>query len=647
MAYYEIRVASQRYRSPLPLTYMSDEPLVVGGVVVVELQSQMVLGIVLKKAQKPKFTTKLVQSVVSHTSLPTELLQLVDWLAIYYPAPTGIIAQLCLPSALLVKSRKKEITQAKTEPVQPVETPSLTAEQSSALDAIQTANGQSVLIHGDTGTGKTRLYLELAKKTIESGRSCLVLTPEISLTPQLVTSFKSWFPDQVTVVHSEQTTVMRRENWQAILTSDKPQVVIGPRSALFAPLHNIGLIVVDEMHDDAYKQEQAPHYQTTRVAGYLARLHGAQLVMGSATPSISDYYTFQTKQLPIVRLIQSAKGQTETVDTQVIDLNDRQHKTRSQHFSNELLSAITTALQNHTQSLVFLNRRGTARLMLCQSCGWKAVCPKCDLHLTYHSDTHKLRCHTCGHLETAPSNCPSCKSVDIIFRSSGTKALVSELERLFPKARIQRFDSDNTKAESLEEHYQAVHSGKVDILVGTQMLSKGLDLPKLAVVGVVLADTGLYFPDYTAEEKTFQMLSQVMGRVGRGHQSSTVIVQTYNPASPALVASVQKDYSRFYDRELEERRSFAFPPFYYLLKLSCSRKSSEKAYQAATELAVGLHKSNLPIQIIGPSPAFTEKTSNSYRWQIVVKAPQRSSLLEVIQLLPANWDYDLDPANLL
>jgi primosomal protein N' (replication factor Y) len=504
------------------------------------------------------------------------------------------------------------------------------------------------LLHGETGSGKTRVYLELALAMMEQGKTAIVLTPEIGLTPQLVQSFEEVYGKRVVVIHSNLTPAERRDVWLQILAATTPLVVIGPRSALFSPLANIGLIVLDEAHDVAYKQEQAPHYLASRVAATLARLHGAKLILGTATPLITDYFTFTSKQLPVLRMQHLATaGQRHALQTNVVNLRETGLFTRSRWLSDSLLQAIETNLSKHEQSLVFLNRRGTARLVLCQQCGWQALCPRCDLPLTYHGDTHSLRCHTCGHRETTPAACPVCKATDIVFRNIGTKSLLDELRRLFPKARIQRFDSDNKKSERLEVNYTAVRDGEVDILVGTQLLTKGLDLPKLSVVGIVLADSGLYFPDYTAEERTYQMLSQVMGRVGRGHRAGTVIIQTYHPESPTIQAALTKDFPGFYQSQIKERELYGFPPFYYVLKISCTRASRKSAEQASGKVAELLRQTVPQIEVIGPTPAFSEKTNGKYTWQLIVKAKARQRLLEAIKHVPANCSYDIDPLHLL
>ena len=642
MYFYEVWVASQRYHGQKPLTYCHDTPLKKGDIVTVPLGSQTVLAIVSRDAQKPSFATKEISAVVSTTAIPQQLLQLHDWLLTYYPAPAGMITQLFLPSSLAVTRRPKK--QADPVVSEPVTLPPLRAEQIAAIDAISSSNG-SFLLHGETGSGKTRIYLELAQDCFKKNTSVLVLTPEIGLTPQLVASFESVFPGKVMTVHSTQSPAERRNTWVRINESIEPLIVIGPRSALFAPIKNLGLIVVDESHDAAYKQEQMPYYQATRVAARLADLHSARLVLGTATPPVQDYFAFSEKRLPIIKMDHTPKDLE--ISTEVIDLRQRENFSRSPWISNKLIQCVEHALSNDSQSLIFLNRRGTARLVLCQNCDWQATCPRCDLPLTYHGDHHHLRCHTCGFTTKTPRTCPKCNSTDIQFKSVGTKTIVEEVTRLFPKAVIQRFDSDTKKSERLEQHYEAIKAGKVDILIGTQMLSKGLDLPKLAVVGVVAADTSMYFPDYTAEERTFQMLRQVIGRVGRGHIAGTVVIQSYQPDSSAIQAAVKKDYATFYDAQLAERKLYRFPPYYFVLKIGIDRASQSAAAKAAQELTAAILAKKYSIEISGPAPAFVEKTAGRYHWQILIKAKQRGELLKIIDLLPKTSSYDIDPSNLL
>lgn len=642
MYYYEVLVSSQRYHGSEPLTYGSESQLAAGTVVSVPLGNQTVSGFVTKQTSKPLFAVKPVNAVIEGEPLPRALISLHDWMKFYYPSPLGLITQLFLPAGLGTKSRLKH--SAKHE--KHIEPPKLTAEQVEAVETISQSDSRSYLLHGETGSGKTRVYIELAKTTLENGKSVIVLTPEIGLTPQLANSFKSAFPGKVTILHSEQTTAERRDNWESIRNSSEPTIVIGPRSALFAPLHNIGFIIVDECHDPAYKQDQMPYYQTTRVAAQLAHLHKAKLVMGSATPLISDYFAFEQKKLPIVRMQSLAKGASE-VSTEVVDLKDRQRFSRSPWLSDSLLACIEKALQDGYQSLIFLNRRGTARIVVCGNCGWQATCPRCDLPLTYHGDKHHLQCHTCGLTDRAPISCPECSKPEIEFKSIGTKTLVTEVSRLFPEAAIARFDSDNARAESMATNFADIASGKVEILVGTQVLSKGLDLPLLKVIGVVLADTGLYFPDFSAEERTYQTLRQVIGRVGRGHTAGHVVLQSYNPRGSAITAVTKGDYAAFYDAQLKERELYHFPPYYFVLKVSIERAMQPAARKAAHELAASLMTAGLAVEIVGPAPAFIEKAHNKYRWQIIIKAKQRGQLTQAIKVLPKNCSYDIDPTNLL
>lgn len=642
MYYYEVLVSSQRYHGTESLTYASELQLAEGTVVSVPLGNQMVSGFVTKQTSEPSFAVKPVNAVIEGEPLPKALISLHEWMKSYYPGPLGLITQLFLPAGLGTKSRLKpsDIHDKHVEP------PKLTTEQVEAVEKISQGESISYLLHGETGSGKTRVYIELSKTTLGSGKSVIVLTPEIGLTPQLANSFKSAFPDKVTILHSEQTTAERRDNWESIRNSDEPRVVIGPRSALFAPLKNIGFIIVDECHDPAYKQDQMPYYQTTRVAAQLAHLHEAKLVMGSATPLISDYFAFEQKKLPIIRMQSLAKGSSE-VTTEVVDLKNRQQFSKSPWLSDPLLTRIEKALQDGYQSLIFLNRRGTARVVVCGNCGWQASCPRCDLPLTYHGDKHHLQCHTCGFTDRAPVSCPDCSKPEIEFKSIGTKTLVTEVSRLFPEASVGRFDSDNTKHESMVTNFADIVSGKVEILVGTQVLSKGIDLPLLQVIGVVLADTGLYFPDFSAEERTYQTLRQVIGRVGRGHISGNVVLQSYNPSGSAITAVTKGDYAAFYDSQLKERELYRFPPYYFVLKVSVERAVQPSARKAAHELAASLMTTGLAVEIVGPSPAFVEKAHNKYRWQIVIKAKQRSELTRAIGLLPKNCSYDIDPTNLL
>lgn len=645
MYYHFVWVRSSRYHGSEPLTYSSGTKLAPGTIVQVELQRDVVMGFVSGLTSKPRFQVKPVTRVYDLPPLPAHLIRLVSWLQVYYPAPLGILTQQLLPAGFTDKQLEKAVLPDFTEP-DLSSLPPLTDEQKAALEQIQERD--TYLLHGTTGSGKTRIYIELAARTIAEGRSAIILTPEISLTAQLANNFKAVFGERVVVMHSQQTSVERHLAWLAALKSTEPLIVIGPRSALFSPLPKPGLIVMDESHETAYKQEQAPQYQTGRVAAYLSQVSRSTLVLGSATPSVTDYYLAQQLDKPIVKLTKLAQ-QDEHPETkiEIIDRKDISLFKKSLYISQPLIKAVEAAMARGEQSLLYLNRRGTARLVMCSNCGWQAACPHCDVPLTYHGDHHELRCHSCSHHEKTPAVCPNCGHPDVIFKTAGTKAIVDEVQRLFPHARVARFDTDNLKAERFEQHYDAVRSGEIDILVGTQLLAKGLDLPKLSTLGVLLADTSLYMPDFSAQERTFQLISQIMGRIGRGHVAGRAIIQTYHPDHPVLVDAIDGNYDHFYETELKERQQFLFPPFCYLLKLTVRRASIRAAETAAQKLKDEIEASSYKVRVEGPAPSFYERFQNKYQWQLVVKATERSELLKVINHLPANWSSDIDPQDLL
>lgn len=648
MQYYEVLISAYQFRGTGPLSYASEVSLELGTVVLVPMKNKDFPAIVVGKVAKPKFTTKNITKILYSTALPENTLKLLDWMRAYYPAPVSTITSLVLPAKTLIKNNP--VTPSLTshpDSKSIIALPPLTTDQDNVLKKIHDSDQLTYLLHGDTGTGKTRVYIELINRTLKQDKSAIILTPEISLTPQLAKNIRNSTLAPVYVLHSNLTQKERRVLWEKILFSTSPIVVIGARSALFAPIKHLGLIVVDEFHDPAYKQDQSPYYSANRVAGALAHLHQATLILGSATPPVTEYYIAKAKNIPILRMTQLATEQNTKTSVVVVDVHDRSNFARNAYLSDALLDAISKSMKNNEQSLVFLNRRGTARLVSCQDCDWQAMCPNCDLPLTYHGDTHTMRCHTCGYKTPSVVSCPVCKSADISFRSVGTKAIEAQLHKIFPEARIKRFDTDNLKTDKFAEQYHSVLAGDVDIIVGTQMLVKGLDLPKLSVVGVAAADSSLYFPDYTAEEQTYQLLSQVMGRVSRGHRDGTVIIQTNDPSGAAQTAAIKKDWDLFYQKQLEERKKYLFPPYCYLLKLTVARKSQKSAVSAAQKLCDSIKKLPIHAQIVGPAPRFNEKANGYYNWQITVKSKNRADLITVITALPANWSYDIDPANLL
>jgi primosomal protein N' (replication factor Y) (superfamily II helicase) len=650
MRYYEVLLADMKYKSGAPLTYSSDQLLETMSVVTVPLRNRLATGFVLGETSRPSFAVKPVKSLVTAKPLPYHCMQLAQWMEEYYVSTLSESLRLFAPTKPPVRGIKSSDNHSngRPQPVVQLEIHApLTADQKRAIAEIKANPSTTVLLHGETGSGKTRVYLELAKETLAAGKSVILLTPEISLTTQLAAAAQSFLQTTPLVFHSQLTTAKRKQLWLKVIESAEPQVIIGPRSALFTPLTSIGLIVLDEAHEPAYKQEQNPRYSALRVASQLGVLTGAKVIYGTATPNVADYYVAQQKSA-IVRMTQMALGVSlDDVRIEVIDLRDRKNFGQNNYLSKQLIGAMGHTLSAKKQVLLYLNRRGSARVILCNVCGWRYLCPNCDVSLIYHADEHSAKCHICGFSSAPPVECPSCGNPDIIYRSIGTKALVDQVQKLFPDKKIGRFDSDTNTSESLNEVYDELLKGGIDILVGTQLLAKGLDLPRLGLVGVISAESSLTLPDFTAEERTFQLLYQIIGRVGRGHAKGEVVVQTYEPNTIVIQAAIDRKYKVFYDHILTERQFYRFPPFSYLLKLTVRRATLTGALNASQKLYDELSKLGLPAEIIGPTPAFYARRGNNFYFQIVAKSKDRDTLLALSKTAPQDWQIDLDPADLL
>lgn len=564
----------------------------------------------------------------------------------------------------------------------------LNTAQKTALRALQEAPGTTRLLRGVTGSGKTNIYLKMAADCLKQQKSVILLVPEIALTSQLVKIFEQTFGNLVTLIHSNQTLVERRKTWLTLLEttcsgvtvgaspstfasarrygrgcapkalpvgrnwalekrqpSPMPQIVIGPRSALLTPLGNLGLIIIDEAHESAYYQENNPRYSALRLASFIAHQLKIPCIAGTATPNIVDYHLAKTHD-SLVELHQKAKTTALDPEITVVDLKDRANFPKNRYFSSQLLAKITQNLHNHQQTLIFHNRRGSSPLTICEQCGWQALCPKCYLPMTLHADGYLLACHICGHEEKVPSSCPNCQHPDIIHKGFGTKLLEAELKRLFPEATIARFDGDNKKGADLAHLYQSVKAGEINILIGTQTLARGLDLPHLATVGIVQADAGLALPDFAAEERSFELLTQVIGRVGRGHlDTANVIVQTYQPDHPVIQTAIKADYPAFASYLLQKRHAQQLPPFTYLARLTITYKT-EKTTLAKIRHAHEILSHTPNIQISPPMPAFHERTNRGYTWQLILKSPSRTTLQKA--LLPfQKFRIELDPPSIL
>jgi len=642
--YYEVALKDV-YTSLTFYTYYHPEKISVGSVVQVPFGKKESIGIIVNIVKKPTIKSQIkIISKHYNVSLPRQSVLLLKWMCDYYADPTNHITSLFLPTRLDQSMTNIELLLSdfflgsNLLPHKP------NKEQAKALKIISNLNNRRVLLHGETGSGKTLLFLKQTIDTIKKGLSVLIMTPEIGLTPQLHEIFKKHVHAPIFVNHSDLNNKDRQIIWNTCLSYRGPAVFIGPRSTLFLPFKNLGLIVVDESHDNSYKQLQTPKYHSAHVVGQLAKLHNAQVIHSTATPNVDDYYKMQRKGYKIVRLTQPAGGK-HTHKLIVIDQDDSNNFKKSPYFAEQLLQAIEKSLDNNEQVLLLLNRRGTNRLVQCRNCSYLFMCPNCGIPLIYHHDKNILTCHSCNYKQKTPSECPSCSSVDLRFSVIGTKSLVEHTRHLFPNARIARFDADLITKDKISHKFDDIKKGNFDILIGTQLLSKGFDLPNLSVVGVINADSSLNFPDYRAEELTFQQLYQVTGRVTRGYKPTISFIQTRNIASPIIKALQSRSWSQFYNYELSKRRTYHYPPFCFLATIKVKTRSSQKAELSCTKLKKQLQK--YPVDVLGPSPSFHEKQNKMHVWQIIIKSPKRHTIIEAIKSLTGNFFYDIDPVTLL
>ena len=504
----------------------------------------------------------------------------------------------------------------------------------SILEAFAAGDSKPLLLQGVTGSGKTEVYLQAAEAAVSQGKGVLILVPEISLTPQTVARFKGRFannPGLVAILHSAMSGGERYDEWHAIHRG-RARIVIGPRSALFAPIVNLGLIIVDEEHDSSYKQESAPRYHGRDLAVLRARLERAAVVLGSATPSLESIYNARRGKYRLVRMAHRVDGQRLPL-TRVLDMrSEPKDKSLMGLVSNYLKRAMEQRLLRGEQCILFLNRRGFARALQCSGCGHIVTCEHCSLPLTYHITENRLICHICGYRSVVPESCPECRGRAIQLQGSGTQKVEELLKRAFPNARIQRVDADVTvRKNALRDILEAFRSHRIDILLGTQMISKGLDFPRVTLVGVLNADLGLSIPDPRAAERTFQLLTQVAGRAGRGDMEGEVIIQTYNPQAAAIQYARRHDTDGFAENELGMRERFAFPPFSHLAVITVRSVREELASFAISTLYRRLQPLLPPsTEISEPLPAPIVKAYGQYRYQCVLKAPSARVFSQVI-----------------
>ena len=506
------------------------------------------------------------------------------------------------------------------EASQPLE---LNPEQRQARDAVVSAIGSHqppFLLQGITGSGKTEVYLQIIQGALDKGKTAILLVPEISLTPQMTERFIARFGEQVAILHSGLSNGEKYDEWRKVERGDA-QVVVGARSAIFAPLKNLGVMIIDEEHEATYKQDSNPRYHAREVAVLRAQYNQAALVLGSATPSLESRARAGKGVYQHLRLTQRANPLARIPEVQVIDFRDYIGQNETSNFTPPLLEAIQDRLAKKEQVVLMLNRRGYSSFVMCRECGTVDTCPNCDISLTLHMDTKTMNCHYCGFSKDIPQVCPNCKSHSIRYYGTGTQKAYDELAELFPQARILRMDVDTTRKKgSHQALLDQFGRGEADILLGTQMIAKGLDFPNVTLVGVLNADTALNLPDFRSSERTFQLLTQVAGRAGRAEKAGQVLIQSYNPQHYAIRFAKEQDYEGFYTYEMGIRRQLGYPPYYFTIGITLSHKKEEevvkRAYEVMNILRSGLSENS---NILGPTPKPIARTHNLYHYQILIK----------------------------
>lgn len=511
----------------------------------------------------------------------------------------------------------------------------LNAEQKNAVEQIITAGQQQkdqvFLLEGITGSGKTEVYLQAIADVLSENKTAIMLVPEIALTPQMVERFKGRFGESVAVLHSGLSQGEKYDEWRKI-EREEAQVVVGARSAIFAPLKNIGLIIIDEEHESSYKQDETPRYHARDLAIWRSKYHHCPIVLGSATPSLESRARAQKGVYQLLQLNHRAKAAAQLPAIEIVDMREEFQNHRTSTFSANLQEKIQNRLDKKEQTVLLLNRRGYSSFVMCRDCGFVLPCPNCDISLTLHMDTRSMRCHYCGHEEPIPNRCPNCCGNKIRYYGTGTQKVEEELRELYPQARILRMDVDTTRRKGAHEQIlQKFGAKEADILLGTQMIAKGLDFPEVTLVGVLNADTSLNLPDFRSSEHTFQLLTQVSGRAGRAEKAGEVVIQTFNPQHYAIELAKKQNYEQFYQQEMHVRHRGGYPPYYFTVKITASHPeeqvAAKKIFQIANQLKEVLSPQSL---LLGPTPSMILRVKNRYYYQLIIKYKHEPNLPHVL-----------------
>lgn len=599
---------------------------------------------------------KPVLEILSPAPLVNEKgLQLANWLAEYYVTSLGLAVKAMLPRFTKKITAPVPINLEKYNPDFV-----LTENQRQAVTQISSALGKSetFLLFGVTGSGKTEVYMQVMERVLESGQQVIMLVPEISLTPQALERFSKRFGfDKIAMLHSRMKATEKMWMWQKIRLEEK-QIIIGPRSAVFAPVQNLGLLILDEEHDSSFKQyDQNPKYHARTVAKKLSEIWSCPVILGDATPSVKTFYEAVAGGTALERLPHRIKADVGLPKIKVVDMKKENERRGFSIFSDHLKYEILENLHKKRQIILFLNRRGAANFVMCRDCGFVLACKRCSVSLVWHSSRGSLLCHHCGEAYDLPPFCPNCRGTNFKHFGIGTQSVEEEIKKFLAKEFtgempvIARMDRDTTsEADGHAKIYREWAGGKIRILIGTQMISKGWDVSGVGLVGIVSADTALYLPDYRTNEKVFQMLVQVAGRAGRGKEVGTVILQTFNPDNRAIQAARLQDFENFYKQEIEARRKYGYPPFSKIVKLRFADANQKKAEKKGADARKVLEKQNgFPVEILGPMPAFIAKLRGRYQYYIFLKVPLGHSreLYDYLKNLPSSADIDVDPESLL
>lgn len=497
----------------------------------------------------------------------------------------------------------------------------LNKEQQNAVDKIINSHKRIFLIHGVTGSGKTEIYMHIVEKALKENKESLILVPEIALTPQMVERFKGRFGSGISVVHSKLSDGERYDEWMRI-KKKKVKVAIGARSAIFLPFENLGFIIIDEEHEGSYKSDSNPKYNVKEIGEMKCSQYGCKMILGSATPSIETYYRCKTGEIELITIENRVNG-IRMPEVEILDMRKELLNNNKSMFSRALYKAICDRLAKKEQIILFLNRRGYSTFVSCRKCGYVFKCNKCDISFTYHYDKKKLICHYCGSVSDIPKMCPKCFSKYVKYFGLGTEKVEQEIKRLFPEADVLRMDFDTTRSKnSYEDIYNKFKNKKADILIGTQMVAKGLDFKDVTLVGVIAADVSINLPDFRAAERTYELITQVSGRAGRGEKPGKVIIQTYNPEIYSIRCAADNDYKSFYQEEINIRKNMEYPPFVDLLLINMSSKNENLLIKSIQNVGIFLKsmwEKDDRITLLGPCPCQISKIKELYRWQIILK----------------------------